>query len=121
MYEKYEILRDKAGLTDYAVAKEIGVERSTFSNWKRKNFMPKPEKIMKLSKLFGVPMEYFYGDVEETITPVESKLLILLKKHPEIEQIVSTYVHSSEERKDIICQMLGVKREGKYSASEKAV
>lgn len=61
MYEKYVTLRDAKGMSDYAVAKETGITRSTFTDWKNGRSTPKPEKVMKLAKLFGVSLEYFYA------------------------------------------------------------
>ena len=59
MYEKYVLLRDKRGLTDYAVAKETGISTATLSCWKNGIYEPKADKLMLLSKFFGVPIEYF--------------------------------------------------------------
>lgn len=62
MYEKYAELRDKRGVTDYAVSKACGIGRSTFSEWKSGKYQPKPEKLKKIAEYLGVSLEYFYGD-----------------------------------------------------------
>lgn len=59
MYAKYAKLRDEKGLTDYKVAKETGIPRSTLYEWGRGMYEPKLDKIVKLAKFFGVPLEYF--------------------------------------------------------------
>ena len=56
-YEKYAEIRDKRGMTDYAVAKETGISASTFSDWKRGVYVPKLDKIAKICKLFCVTIE----------------------------------------------------------------
>lgn len=65
MYEKYVKLRDKEGLTDYRVAKETKVTRSTFSDWRSGRSSPKTNKLQALAKYFGVSIEYFLGNGEE--------------------------------------------------------
>lgn len=60
MYEKYAKLRDEKGVTDYAVAKNTGIEASTLSRWKVGAYKPKVEKMLKIADYFGVPLDYFY-------------------------------------------------------------
>lgn len=62
MYEKYELLRNKRGVTDYRVAMETGITKSTFTDWKNGRSAPKAEKLYALAKYFDVPMEYFLED-----------------------------------------------------------
>lgn len=59
MYEKYTSLRDKKGLTDYRVAKDTGITKSTFTDWKTGRSNPKLYKLKILAQYFGVPIEYF--------------------------------------------------------------
>jgi len=56
-YEKYAEIRDKRGMTDYAVAKETGISASTFSEWKSGAYVPKLDKIVKICKLLCVTIE----------------------------------------------------------------
>ncbi|MBP5474903.1 MAG: helix-turn-helix transcriptional regulator [Methanomicrobium sp.] len=57
MYQNYLKLRDERKLTDYAVAKNTGVPRSTFSDWKTGRCTPKVEKLMKIADFFGVSID----------------------------------------------------------------
>lgn len=59
MYEKYVKLRDEKGVTDYKVATETGIAKSTFSDWKSGRSEPKLEKLKKISDYFGVDIGYF--------------------------------------------------------------
>ncbi len=59
MYEKYVELREKKGVTDYRVAIETGITKSTFSDWKTGRSKPKLDKLLILAKYFDVPVEYF--------------------------------------------------------------
>ena len=61
MYQKYAELRDKNGVTDYRVATETGIMKSTFTDWKNGKSSPKLEKLMKIAKFFNVPVEWFYS------------------------------------------------------------
>lgn len=57
MYEIYAKLRDERGLTDYRVAKEIGISGQAMYAWKAGKFNPKIEKLEKIAALLGVPVE----------------------------------------------------------------
>lgn len=59
MYNRYVLLRDEAGVTDYKVSEDTGITKSTFSDWKSGRSNPKLEKLGKLASYFGVPIEYF--------------------------------------------------------------
>ena len=59
MYNKYAALRDKEGVTDYAVAKGTGINASTFTDWKAGRSQPKLDKLVKIAAFFDVPIEYF--------------------------------------------------------------
>lgn len=59
MYDKYVVLRDEKGVTDYRVASETGITKSTFTDWKTGRSKPKVDKLTTLAKYFGVPIEFF--------------------------------------------------------------
>lgn len=59
MYERYVILREKKGVTDYRVASDTGITKSTFTDWKTGRSKPKFDKLLALARYFGVPVEYF--------------------------------------------------------------
>lgn len=63
MYKVYERLRDEKGLTDYRVALETGIPKSTFSEWKSGRSTPKLDKLVKLAHFFGVSVEVFANEV----------------------------------------------------------
>ena len=64
-YERYAKFRDEADMTDYAVAKSTGITASTLSDWKSGRYEPKVDKLIKISWLFGIPLEDFIGPEEE--------------------------------------------------------
>lgn len=58
MYEIFEQLLQKYGVTAYKVSKETGVTQSTLSDWKRGRSTPKTENMKKIADYFGVTVEY---------------------------------------------------------------
>lgn len=65
MYEKYVMLRDKKGVTDYRVSVDTGITKSTFSEWKSGRSQPKVDKLKILADYFGVSIEYFLEGKEQ--------------------------------------------------------
>ena len=66
MYEIFEQLLKKYGVSAYKVAKETGVTQSTLSDWKRGRSTPKSENMKKLADYFGVSIDYLMTGKEET-------------------------------------------------------
>lgn len=56
MYSKYVELRDSKNLTDYRVAKDTGIPKSTFTDWKNGRSEPKIDKLQKITDYLGVPL-----------------------------------------------------------------
>ena len=56
-YAKYAAHRDKKGKTDYKVAIETGIPKSTFSDWKNNRSKPKLEKLIKIAKNLEISIE----------------------------------------------------------------
>ena len=68
MYEYFQHLLDKYGVTAYKVAKETGVTTATLTNWKKGKYNPKPDKLQKIADYFGVHLSYLLtGKMEENI------------------------------------------------------
>lgn len=58
MYEIYEQLLQKHGVTSYKVSKDTGISQSVFSAWKNGTSTPKADKIQKIADYFNVPADY---------------------------------------------------------------
>ena len=65
MYEYFEYLLQKFGVTPYKVSKETGVSQSTLSDWKRGISTPKNDKLQKIAEYFNVPITYFIEERKE--------------------------------------------------------
>lgn len=64
MYEKYVKLREEKGVKDSEVARETGIARSMFSEWKNGKYEPKKQRLEKLAHYFGVDVGYFFDDAQ---------------------------------------------------------
>ena len=61
--------RKGKGLTMVELGKLIDAPQSAISNWEQGDNLPNPERILKLSKVFNVPVnEILYGPQNEYIT-----------------------------------------------------
>lgn len=67
MYEIFEQLLQKYGVSSYKVAKETGVTQSTLSDWKRGRSTPKSENMKKLADYFGVSIDYLMTGKDDSI------------------------------------------------------
>ena len=56
--EKIAALRRKAGLSQEALAEELGISRQAVSRWETSESLPDTEKIIRLSRRFGVTTDY---------------------------------------------------------------
>jgi len=66
MYEIFEQLLQKYGVTAYKVSKETGVTQSTLSDWKRGRSTPKTNNMKKIADYFGVSLDYIMTGKEES-------------------------------------------------------
>jgi len=66
MYEIFEQLLQKYGVTAYKVSKEAGVTQSTLSDWKRGRSTPKTENMKKIADYFGVSVDYLMTGKKES-------------------------------------------------------
>lgn len=58
MYSIYAELRDKKGLKDVDVARDLGFHSAFFSEWKKGKSTPKYDKLKLIADYFGVSVEY---------------------------------------------------------------
>lgn len=77
MYEKFEELLKKNGVTAYRVAKDTGVTTATLTSWKQGKYTPKREKLQKIADYFGVSVDYFTDEEKRenkyNITPKDER------------------------------------------------
>ena len=66
MYERYVELRNQKGVSDYRVAKDTGIPKSTFSDWKSGRSKPKIAKLKILAGYFDVAGDELISATDET-------------------------------------------------------
>lgn len=58
MYEIFEQLLQKNGISAYRVSKEAGVTQTALSNWKNGRNTPSTQTLQKIADYFGVSIDY---------------------------------------------------------------
>lgn len=81
MYEIFEQLLQRYGVSAYKVSKETGVTQSTLSDWKRGRSTPKTENMKKLADYFGVTVDYL---MTGTDAPKQKESELTLKDERDI-------------------------------------
>ena len=66
IYERYVELRNQKGVSDYRVAKDTGIPKSTFSDWKSGRSKPKIAKLKILAGYFDVAVDELISATDET-------------------------------------------------------
>lgn len=77
--EKIQKLRKEAGLSQEELSYQLGVSRQAVSKWERDNGYPETEKIVRMSRLFNVSLDYLLNDddLQKTeISPDENGIYI---------------------------------------------
>ena len=49
-------------MSDADVARNAGVDKTTLSHWKKGDYTPKVESIIKIADYFDVSLDYFYRE-----------------------------------------------------------
>lgn len=62
MYEIFERLLQKHGITTYQVSKATGISQSTFSNWKNRRNLISAELGKKIADYFDVSLDFLMGN-----------------------------------------------------------
>lgn len=58
-FKKLDTLIKARDVSFYKLSEELGMARSTFSDWKSGKSMPKTDKLIKIANYFGVEVSYF--------------------------------------------------------------
>ena len=109
MYEIFEQLLQKNGVTPYKVAKATGVTQTSLSNWKSGRSTPSVKTLQKIADYFGVSLGYLMGTEEQEPNAVdeENNLIVLdsdalelleeLKERPEMRMLFSVSKKATKE------------------------
>lgn len=86
MYEVFEQLLQKNGVTPYKVAKEAGVTQTALSNWKSGRSTPTTKTLQKIADYFGVTIDYLMNGEDDA----EKKLQLKPRDEKDIKEILSS-------------------------------
>lgn len=117
--DRVKMLCNERGIPISVLEKRLGFSNAYFAGLK-KGSLP-DDRLKKVADYFGVSVGFLISGSSSAAAPVdESTLRIsgMLLSHPELVDICSAYVKASAERQNIICDLLGVKRDA-FSTSEK--
>lgn len=108
MYEKFEELCKKKGVTPYRVSKETGISTATLTSWKQGKYNPKKDKLQIIADYFHVPLSYFYN---ETAKINIAKLLTekdKIKKYFPPNTVYAKFIDETEVclHSEIVCEFV---------------
>ncbi len=92
--EHIQELRKAAGLSQEAMGEKLGVTRQSISKWESDLTMPEVEKLVAMSRLFGVSVGSLL-QVEAEGAPVPEELTE--RELQAVEAIVGKYIHEMEQ------------------------
>lgn len=81
---RLKILRKEKGLSQQALAKEIGVSYRTLQNWENGVNTIKPDNAQALADHFGVPVGYLLGYEEQSEKSEIVREILELKQYRHI-------------------------------------
>ena len=70
--EKIQKLRKEAGLSQEELSYQLGVSRQAISKWERDKGYPETEKIVRMSRIFHVTLDYLLNEEQESEQALES-------------------------------------------------
>lgn len=85
MYEIFEQLLQKYGVTPYKVAKEAGVTQTALSNWKSGRSTPTTKTLQKIADYFNVTIDFLMTGKESS----EKKSELTARDERDIEKILN--------------------------------
>lgn len=103
-YETFAELCRINNLKPADVSRATGIATSTLTNWKKGNYTPKQDKLYKIANFFNVSIEYLTIGKE----PEKKGHTVLTFEE---ESIIKAYRALDESQKELVCQMLGIKRD----------
>lgn len=90
--EKLIELRKQKGLSQEQLANQLGVTRQSVSKWESGSTLPELAKIMALSEIFDVSVDYLVKDQMECDSPniaeTKQEEAVIIQNNPQLEEMV---------------------------------
>ena len=77
--EKIQSLRKQSGLSQEELSYRLGVSRQAVSKWERNSGYPETEKLIKMSKLFNVTIDYLLGENNSSVWQEKNGMYVSMK------------------------------------------
>ena len=97
MYEVFEQLLQKYGVTPYKVAKEAGVTQTALSNWKSGRSTPTTKTLQKIADYFGVTLDFLLTGKEG---PQKNEPSLTLKDERDISKDIDRIMQKLSSKED---------------------
>lgn len=72
--ERVRLEREKKGLTQEALARELGIQKTRVCMWETNGVVPRQDVLLRLCALFDVGTDYLLGNDGITENPVNKKI-----------------------------------------------
>lgn len=79
--EKLIVLRDKAGITQMALAHQLGVSRQAVTRWESGDTAPSMEKLKALAKIYDVSLDWLCNDATYGVEQQKPASAVSLTKY----------------------------------------
>lgn len=66
--ERLRFLREQRGLSQYKVAKDLNIPRTTYANWEQGKAEPDAQTLQRIADYFGVSIDFLFGYESKSIT-----------------------------------------------------
>lgn len=118
MYEVFEQLLQKFGVTAYKVGKATNIASSTFTDWKLGRSVPKQDKLQRIADFFGVTITYLMTGNDDEVSEsryeakndTERELLVLCRSiEGASEEDKQRLVNNFKSTVDIFLEAKGLK------------
>ena len=109
MYEIFEKLIAERGASVASMCRDIGINRSSITDWKKGRSVPKLDKLQKIADYFGVPLSYLLtGEAEPAPDPMLSRLIAYYKTLNDAQKAQAiAYVKGMRDAYDAFVQSVG--------------
>lgn len=86
--DKLYELRKKSGLSQEALAEQLDVSRQAVSKWESGQSTPEPDKLVAISRYFGVSLDYLMKDDAEAEEAIHNDTTSKNKAKPSREKLI---------------------------------